>query len=420
MSGKPYCFKIGQECPHEIDEDPKLVFVLMPFAPEFNEVYEKGIKPAWESKDVKLRCVRADELFHTRDIMCQICQNIQKARFVVADMTGRNPNVFYELGLAHAFAKEAILITQSTDDVPVDLRLMRFIRYKQDATGLGKLAVDLRKTARGLLAQAKRPRPATPTALTTLPDVVISPKDGQEMVLIRAGEFIMGSDSGRDNEKPQRKVYLPGFYIGRYPVTNAQFEAFVKATSYQTEAEKAGSGWVRQGDEWEKVEGTDWRHPSGPVSSIAGKERHPLVQVSWNDAVAYAQWAGKRLPSEAEWEKAARGTDGRTWPWGDEWVDGKCNTSEINVGDTAPVGRYSPAGDSPYGVADMAGNVWEWTADWYQRYPGSKHVSDDYERKYRVLRGGSWFFDQYYARCACRGWYDPDDRLNYVGFRVAE
>jgi len=416
--GKPYCFKVGQECPHTIEEDAQLVFVLMPFAPEFDPVYQQGIKPAWESKGVGLRCLRADELFHTRDIMCQICQNIQRARFVVADMTGRNPNVFYELGLAHAFAKEVVLIAQSADDVPIDLRLMRFIEYVPAVDGLAELVAALRNTARGLLLQAaptesplrKRPREFARKMRFAAPDMVVVP----------AGEFIMGSDSGNDNERPRRGLYLPDFRIGRYPVTNAQFETFVKATGYETEAEKHESGSMWQDNQWKAVNRADWRHPSGPQSSILGRENHPVVQVSWNDAVAYAQWAGKRLPTEAEWEKAARGSDGRTWPWGNEWVDGKCNSGEMGIGGTTPVGRYSPAGDSPYGLADMAGNVWQWTADWYERYPGSNHQSDDYGRKCRVVRGGAWGVNQGGARCAYRDWVDPADRNYGLGFRVAE
>ena len=249
---------------------------------------------------------------------------------------------------------------------------------------------------------------------------MISVKNDKDMVLIPSGEFMMGSQTGEDREKPLRKVYLPDFYIARYPVTAVEFEVFVKETGYRTEAEKRGSGWVYREGKWAEVKGADWRHPSAPQSGIAGKQRHPVVQVSWDDAVAYAKWAGKRLPTEAEWEKAAHGKDGRTWPWGNEWVDGKCNTEEAGVGNTTPAGRYSPAGDSPYGVADMAGNVWEWTADWYDRYPGSSFKDDGFGRKYRVLHGGSWYRPRDFARCAYRYWGSPVDRWSDLGFRVAE
>jgi sulfatase modifying factor 1 len=256
--------------------------------------------------------------------------------------------------------------------------------------------------------------------MNSRPDRFVSPRDGKEMILIPAGEFIMGSDTGSENQKPQRKVYLPDFYISRHPVTNAEFEAFVNATGRVTAAENEGEGevWIPdKGIFAYTVKGADWRHPCGPRSGIAGKEDHPVVQVSWHDAVAYCEWAGKRLPAEEEWEKAARGTDARAWPWGDEWEPGWCNAQE-RVGSTTRVGRYSPEGDSPYGVADMAGNVWEWTADWYKAYPGSTYSEDEFGEKYRVVRGGSWLNRVSGTRCAVRFRNAPDSWDNAVGFRV--
>jgi len=408
-------------------QNPQLVFVLMPFDPQFDEVYLKGIKPAWENKSVRMKCLRADEDIHIHDIMCKVCQNIQRARFIVADLTGCNSNVCYELGMAHAFQKEVVLITQSRDDVPLDLRLMSCLAYSRNDDGLRSLVAKLRKTAMELQAQAPLSKSAVTLASKEFkPDMRIlttwhmPEKSEKGMILIAAGEFIMGSSSGRDDEKPQRKIHLPDFRISRYPVTNAEFEGFVKATGYPTTAEREGTGYICLKNEWVPMKKADWRHPIGPGSSIDGKESHPVVQVSWNDALAYCQWAGKRLPSEAEWEKAARGIDGRTWPWGNEWVDGKCNTSEAGLSDTTPVGHFSPASDSKYGVADMAGNVWQWTADWYEAYPGSSLKSGDLSRSYRVVRGGSWFSDREAARCACRSKGLPVHRHSVVGFRVAE
>lgn len=235
------------------------------------------------------------------------------------------------------------------------------------------------------------------------------------MVWIPAGEFAMGSPQPdtNANERPVHGVRVSGFWMDRTEVTNAQFAAFVKATGYKTTAEKpvdweemkkqVPPGTPKPDDSvlapgalvfipppkplddlndfsqwWQWVHGADWRHPSGPKSSIEGKDDHPVVQVSWDDAVAYATWAGKRLPTEAEWEYAARGgLSGKRYPWGDEKLsdtDGAVaniwqgrfpdmNTSADGFAATSPVGRY-PA--NAFGLHDMAGNVWEWCSDWYR------------------------------------------------------
>ena len=274
-----------------------------------------------------------------------------------------------------------------------------------------------------------------PPTATIAPTVVGAP---ESMVFVPAGEFIMGSPTGEglDNEHPQRTVYLDAFYISKYEVTNEQFSQFVDATGYTTDAETAGWGWAWTGEDWEEVERADWRHPQGPGSSVEGKMDHPVVQVSWNDADAYCQWAGVRLPTEAEWEKAARGTDGREYPWGNSAPNGSklnyCDTNcelawkDSNVDDgytgTAPVGHYE-AGKSPYGAYDMAGNVWEWVADWYDaeyysRAPERNPQGPDSGER-RVLRGGSWSGYQGDARCVDRYGGDPDVRISYFGFRVA-
>ncbi len=268
-----------------------------------------------------------------------------------------------------------------------------------------------------------------------------------ETVLVPAGEFIMGSTRKqvdeviqkcikRGNSKsdckrwyecelPQHTVYVDSFEIAKYPVTVAQFEIFVKETGYRTTAEKEGSGWVWTG-KWEIRQGADWRHPHGPESDVREKAEHPVTQVSWRDAVAYCQWLSEktgqtwRLPTEAEWEKAARGRDGRIYPWGNRQPDKSLCNYNMNVKDTTPVGRY-PNGASPYGALDMAGNVWEWVADWYDanyyaNSPSRNPAGPD-SGEYRVLRGGSWFSLDLNLRAAFRGGNNPDFRFDGNGFR---
>ncbi|MBI5296208.1 MAG: SUMF1/EgtB/PvdO family nonheme iron enzyme [Chloroflexi bacterium] len=224
---------------------------------------------------------------------------------------------------------------------------------------------------------------------------------GPEMILIPAGEFIMGSDKS-NGEKPPHKVSLDSFYIDRYPVTNADYKYFVEVTKH-----KPPSHW-----------------DNGEIPQ--GKEMHPVVYVGWNDAMAYAQWIGKRLPTEAEWEKAASWDDlkkeKRVYPWGSGFDAGKCNSKESGVGDTTPVGKYSPQGDSFYHVADMVGNVWEWVSSLYKPYP---YVFKDGREDLiasgnRVLRGGSWDNLDLYVRSANRyGSLAPGNIYYFVGFRCA-
>jgi formylglycine-generating enzyme required for sulfatase activity len=221
-------------------------------------------------------------------------------------------------------------------------------------------------------------------------------KDGKEMIRIPAGEFLYGDNKQRMN--------LPEFWIDRTPVTNAEFALFVQATGYETTAERTGIGYANTSGRWEDTPGADWQHPAGPLTDIQNGSDHPVVQVSWDDAVAYTQWAGKRLPTEQEWEKAARGADGRKYPWGSQQPTGKlCNFNMIE-GATTPVGKYSPFGDSPYGCVDMAGNVWEWTAS-------------DSEDGGKVLRGGGWSHPAEHVSTTLPSPHDPNDRYDTDGFR---
>jgi formylglycine-generating enzyme required for sulfatase activity len=195
----------------------------------------------------------------------------------------------------------------------------------------------------------------------------------RSMVLVLAGEFLAGED--------RAKASAGAFYLDRFPVTNADYKKFVEAMHWEEPAH--------------------WRRAPGRKASGS-----PVVQIIWESAAAYAQWAGKRLPTEEEWEKAARGTDGRVWPWGNAFIKERCNTSETGIWDTTPVGKYSPVGDSPFGAADMAGNVWEWIGG----KPSSLRMP---------LRGGDWLDDGSQATTFYRRMHTPKRKNDFIGFRCA-
>jgi formylglycine-generating enzyme required for sulfatase activity len=257
-----------------------------------------------------------------------------------------------------------------------------------------------------------------------------------ELVRVPEGDFVMGSDKAKDplaadDEQPQHTVFLSEYAIGKFEVTVAQFAAFAQASNYQTTAEKEGSAFVWNGTNWADTKGANWQHPRGPNSDVSQKQNHPVTCVSWDDASAFCLWASQqtgkdvRLPTEAQWEKAARGTDARLYPWGNEAPDAARSNFNLNVKDTTPVGQYSPNGDSPYGCADMAGNLWEWCVDWYDEnaYKNlpSGQIKDPVgpaNGTYRVVRGGSWGGNVDWVRCATRLWNHPLNRSVDQGFRV--
>jgi formylglycine-generating enzyme required for sulfatase activity len=249
----------------------------------------------------------------------------------------------------------------------------------EDVLQAGEKLLQLRPDLKGAQAwvdPARRQLKAARRRTAQAPkgDTMVGEKDGKEMVRILAGTFLYGKD------KEERE--LPEFWIDKTPVTNAEYARFVGATDHDPPQHWDGKS---------------------PPAEIAD---HPVVYVSWYDAQAYAEWAGKRLPSEEEWEKAARGTDGRAYPWGNEEPTPElCNFGE-NEGGTTPVGKYSPQGDSPYGCVDMAGNVWEWTAS-------------DYDESKKMLRGGSWYVNPNNVRSANRFRDDPDFTRSNQGFRCA-
>jgi formylglycine-generating enzyme len=293
------------------------------------------------------------------------------------------------------------------------------------------------------------------------------------MVWIPGGRFWMGT-SQMEDAQPVHQVEVKGFWMHRNDVTNEEFAAFVKATGYVTIAERPlnpkefpnlGSDELAPGSVvftppdhpvslvhplvwWSFVRGANWRHPNGPGSDLRGKEKYPVVQVAWPDAVAYAKWAGKRLPTEAEWEIAAcGGRDGQLYPWGNDFrPNGKWmantfqghfpdhNTAEDGHSGIAPVASFPP---NDYGLYDMAGNVWQWVSDWYRsdyyaelskkgtvavnpRGPSDSFDPQEMGVAKRVQKGGSYLCtDQYCERyiAGSRGKGDPETGTNHLGFR---
>lgn len=225
-----------------------------------------------------------------------------------------------------------------------------------------------------------------------------------ETIPIHAGYFWMGCEEddlgARDDEKPQHRIYLFPYRISKYPITNIQYLHFLKDTHHPTP-----SHWI------------DHTIPRG-------LETHPVVNVSYGDAVAFCRWASRvegctyRLPTEEEWEKAARGEDKRRYPWGDQWHLDHCNSSETELGKTTPVKAYESVGASPYGVVDMLGNVAEWTCSWYGQYPRSPSNSLYFGRIQRVVKGGSWIHPIEWARVTFRGHYKPETQRSFLGFRI--
>ncbi len=288
-------------------------------------------------------------------------------------------------------------------------------------------------------------------------------KDGAPMVLIPASSFQMGSTKDEVNraiqtcvkehekdqqpcegwykpELPQHQVSLDAFYLDKYEVTNRLFQRFVQQTGYRTTAENEGSAWAFvEAKGWEEVKGANWQKPEGSASVFqTGREEHPVVAVSWDDAVSFCRWRGKRLPSEAEWEYAARaGTTTQYW-----WGQGNPGTRRVeNIADesakhllkvvmsgyndgavrTAPVGSYET---NPWGLYDISGNVAEWTADWYDGGYYSKSPAGNPKGpssgEYRVIRGGSWIYVPVSIRSANRSWLTPTLRTDTLGFRCAQ
>jgi formylglycine-generating enzyme required for sulfatase activity len=298
-------------------------------------------------------------------------------------------------------------------------------------------------------------RPAAPAVADPV-TVLSTPTDHKGMVLLGDGEFLMGSDDRLaypdDGEDPVRRVRLAAFWIDACAVRNDDFARFVDDSGYVTEAERFGWSFVFAGllpDDfqptrgvarapwWRQVEGASWRHPEGPQSDVEGREDHPVLHVSWNDAHAYATAVGKRLPTEAKWEYAARGgLEAQPYPWGDElepdgghrmnvWqgVFPRENTEADGYYGTCPVDAFEP---SDYGLHNMTGNTWEWCADWFSRdfHTRDRHTNPKGPRggTHKTTRGGSYLCHASYCRryrVSARNALTPDSSAGNIGFRCA-
>ena len=302
--------------------------------------------------------------------------------------------------------------------------------------------------------------PSAERGTPSQPAVTVAPgtKSGSngEMVQLQVGRFLSGSDDPwvypSDGEGPVREVSVDSFWVDRLAVSNDDFAEFVEATGYATEAERFGWSFVFQGllpDDfpptqsvvqapwWRKVEGSDWRHPEGPQSSVDGRDDHPVVHVSWADAQAFSSWAGTRLLTEAEWEFAARGgLEGKVFPWGDEREPGgehrmnvwqgtfaSKNTEADGYYGTCPVDAFPPNG---YGLHNATGNVWEWAADWFD--VGFRARDRDHDPRgpvsgeRKLQKGGSYLCHASYCRryrVSARQGNTPDSSAGNVGFRCA-
>jgi eukaryotic-like serine/threonine-protein kinase len=272
--------------------------------------------------------------------------------------------------------------------------------------------------------------PATrfpPTLQPTAPPLgvgssLVSAKDGMVQVFVPAGEFWMGAGNslGNADERPQHQVNLGAFWIDRTEVTVAMFGQFATGTGYQTGAEKNNGGYLWNGHGWDLVPGLNWRHPL--KADLAAVDNHPATHISWLDAGAYCAWVGRRLPTEAEWEKAARGPGQANYPWGNAAPTADVANFGNLIGDTTPVDQY-PNGASPYGALDLAGNAFEWVADWYGQdyyaHSPAGNPTGPSSGQYRVLRGGSWELNASNVTVFAREVSPPEASNSNIGFRCA-
>ena len=273
----------------------------------------------------------------------------------------------------------------------------------------------------------------SPPEESRIGDIWTRSADDMVMSYIPAGDFQMGSKNGDPDEKPVHTISTDAFWIDQKEISNNQFSIFVEQTSYQTDVEKEGYSNSYIGGTWSKVAGMNWLHPTSPDLGININD-HPVTHISWNDAEKYCEWVEARLPTEGEWEKAARGgIDGVVYPWGNKFdgaqenfCDMNCSLDWANTSINDGYAHTSPGASFPpnnYGLYDMAGNLWEWVADWYDEdyYENSPSLNPlgPATGSTKTMRGGSWNQYDVFLRSANRGYYFPDSSGSGIGFRCA-
>ena len=429
----------------------------MPFANEYREVYDHGIRPAAERAGFE--CFRADDAIGPRNIISDIVEELFSADAIIADITGENPNVFYELGVAHAISNKTIMICQqTTEKLPFDLASYRTIFYESTIDGIkDKLCEEVELTLKNierwvskrtnpvqdfrpfyysvpLLEQAKledKIRQLEAELARIQSEIGGKPEIGK-MTLIPSGVFPMGDENGRIHEKPVHDVFLNAFLMDVYPVTNELLRQFI----HDCPDWRKQSAIERHRNVYYLF---DWHDNIYP----RGKRNHPVVWVNWYAAVAFCNWRslkegltpcyddeliecnftsnGYRLPTEAEYEKATRGSLIKClYPWGNDIDESNANYDNA-IGDTTEVGKYSP---NAFGLYDIAGNVKEWCNDWFDAryYENSPKENPRGPKKgeFKVFRSGSWGSKDEELRCACRAWLLPPNTNPDFAFRCVK
>ncbi|GMU21052.1 MAG: hypothetical protein AMXMBFR13_11470 [Phycisphaerae bacterium] len=378
--------------------------LLDEFYRDFYGPAEKPMRQYWESLETAMArqaCGGAWIQMFTPELMEQAGRLLDEAeRLVGSDHTVRRRLVLHRIGYRFTEAYARMLRHGKAGELREAVAAgVEAVRIAESSVGTEPQAFWVRltsdQTGIQMFAHLKKLKAATPEQEKPPGEVTVNPRDGAEMSYIPAGDFLMGSKEGEGsaNETPQHRVYLDAFWIYKTPVTVAQYRRFCEATGRTL-----------------------------PPPQHASKDDHPIVNVSWEDASAYARWAGAALPTEAQWEKAARGTDGRVFPWGNSVESVKRRQATLNDEEqTKPVTQH-PEVASPYGVWDMTGNVWQWCADYYDpeyyRVSPERNPTGPSTGTSRVLRGGRWFINHpNFFPASYRHFYPPDHWIGFCGFR---